>query len=60
MDAQHTPAALDQHREIALRLRGLDHAEAVAMAGNIDVDRIVTSDLQEYAGIRPTLVGLPG
>ena len=43
-----------------LRLRRLHHAEAVGMAGHVDIGGIVAGDLQEHAGIRAALVGLPG
>ena len=60
MDTQRAPTALHQHLEIAARLRRLHHAEAVGMAGHVDIGRIVAGDLQEHAGIRPAFVGLPG
>ena len=60
MDAQRAAAAFDQDVEVATGLRRLDHAEAVGMAGHVDIGRIVAGDLQEHAGVRPALVGLPG
>jgi hypothetical protein len=58
MDAQRAPAAFHQHLEIAARLRRLHHAEAVGMAGHVDIGRIIAGDLQEHAGIRAALVCL--
>ena len=60
MDAQRAAAAFHQHLEIPARLRSLHHAEAVVMAGHVDVGRVIAGDLQEHAGIRAALVGLPG
>ena len=60
VDPQRATATLHQHLEVAAGLRGLDHAEAVGMAGHVDIGRIVAGDLQEHAGIRPAFVGLPG
>ena len=59
MHAQHAPTAFDQHVEIAARLRRLDNAEAVVMAGHRG-RRLVAGDLQEHAGVRAALIGLAG
>ena len=60
MDPQRAASALDQHRQVAAGLRSLNHAKAIAAAGNADILRIMAGDLQENAGIRSALVGLAG
>jgi hypothetical protein len=60
MDAQDTPVAFDQHLEVAARSRRLDNTESVFLTRYLDIGRIVASDLQEHAGVRAALVGLPG
>src|SRR6185437_14810896 len=59
MNAQRAPTALHQNLEIAARLRRLHHAEAVGMAGHVDIARIVAGDLQEDSRIGAALVRLP-
>ena len=56
--AQRAPAALGKDLEIAARLRRLDDAERVGLAGHRQVLGIVAGDLQEDAAVRPALVGL--
>src|SRR5579864_352183 len=60
VDAERAPAAFHQHLEIAARLRRLHHAEAVGMAGHLDIGRIIASEVEEHPGIRAALVSLPG
>src|SRR5665213_1443206 len=60
MDAQCAATPFHQHLKVAARLRRFHHAEAVGMAGHVDISRIVASDLQEHAGIGAALVGLAG
>ena len=60
MDAQRAAVALDEHLEIAARLRRLDDAERVALAGHRQVRGVVAGDLQEDAGVGAALVGLAG
>ena len=60
VNAQGATFALRQHLEIAPRLRRLDNAEAVVAAGDRHVSHRVVGDLQEYAGVRSTLIGLTG
>src|SRR5215470_14483300 len=57
--AQGAPAALRQHVEIAARLRLLDNAEGVGLAGDRQVLAVVAGDLQEDAAVRAALIGLP-
>src|SRR5258708_17654991 len=59
MNAQRAPAAFGKHVEIAARLRRLDDAEAVFLAGHRQILCIVAGDLQEDASRRAALVGLP-
>ena len=59
MHAQHPPFALGQHLEIAARLRRLDDAEGVFLVRHLEIGGIVAGDLQEHAGVRAALVGLP-
>ena len=58
--AQGAALALQQHLEVASRLRRLDDAEGVLLPGHGHIDRVVAGDLQEDAGVRSALVGLPG
>ena len=51
---------IDQHLEIAARLRGLDDAEGVLAARHQDVGRIVGSNLQEHPAVGSAFVGLAG
>src|SRR5262249_19537982 len=60
VNTQCAPLALHQHLEIAARLRGHDHAEAVLPAGDRDIGGGIAGDLQEYAAVRAALVGLAG
>ena len=60
MNPQGTPAALGQDLEIAARLRRLDHAEGVFLAGHRQILGVLAGDLQEDAAVRAALVGLPG
>src|SRR5262245_20069502 len=60
MHAQDTPPALRQHVKITARLRRLDDAEAVFVTRHIEIVSIVGGNLQEYAAVRPALVGLSG
>src|SRR5208283_3394211 len=60
VDTQRTTTALQQHLEVAAGLRCLHDAEAIGMAGHVDIHRIIAGDLQEYTGIRAAFVGLPG
>src|SRR5260370_12337454 len=60
MHAQHTPAALGQHLEVAARLRRLDDGEGEFLPGDRKVVGILAGDLQEHAGVWTALVGLPG
>ena len=60
MHAQHPPVALGQHLEIAARFRRLDDAEGVFLIRHLEIGGIVAGDLQEHAGVRAALVGLPG
>src|SRR5260221_13242404 len=58
MNAQSPPPALGEDIEIAARLRRLDGAESVFLAGHGKVLRIVAGDLQEDPRIGPALVSL--
>src|ERR1700675_409203 len=60
MDAQGAAAALGQDVEIATRLRRLHDTESVFLARHRQILAIIAGDLQEDAGIRAALVGLPG
>ena len=60
MHAQHAPIALGQHLEIAARLRRLDDTEGVFLVRHLEIGGVVAGDLQEHAGVRAALVGLPG
>src|SRR6478736_8140109 len=59
MYTQHPPSAFGQHLEIAARLRRLDDAEGVFLVRHREIGRIVAGDLEEHAGVRAALVGLP-
>src|SRR5260221_1927692 len=58
MDAQSPPPALGEDIEIAARLRRLDGAESVFLAGHGKVLRIIAGDLQKDPGIGAALVSL--
>ena len=60
MHAQHPPVALGQHLEIAARFRRLDDTESVFLVRHLEIGGVVAGDLQEHAGVRAALVGLPG
>ena len=60
MNPQHAAAALGQYPEITLCLGSLDHAEAVAMVWHLQVNLMVTGNLQKDTVIGAPLVGLPG
>ena len=60
MDAKRAAAALGEDLEIAAGLRRFDDAEGVFLARNRQVACVVAGDLQEHAGVRAALVGLPG
>src|SRR5260370_18318277 len=55
---QGAPAAFGKDLEIAARLRLLDDAKGIGLAGHRQIVGIVTGDLQEDAGVRPALIGL--
>src|SRR5690349_2678220 len=60
MHAQGTTLALEQHAEVATRLRGLHDAERVPLAGDLHVVLVLGSDLQKNARVGAALVGLSG
>ena len=60
MNPQHAPPAFGQHSEITLRLGSLNHPEAVAMPWYLQVQCMLTGNLQKDAVIGAPLVGLPG
>jgi hypothetical protein len=49
MHAQHPPVALGKHLEIAPRFSRLDDAEHVFPVRHLEIERVVTGDLQESA-----------
>ena len=59
MHAQHPPIAFGQHLEIATGFRRLDDTEGVFLVRHLEIGGIVAGDLQEHAGVRAALVGLP-
>src|SRR5271154_6884788 len=60
MHAQESAITSGQHFEIAARFRRLDDTEGVFLVRHLEVVGVVASDLQEHAGVRAALVGLPG
>ena len=60
MHAQDPPVAFGQHFEIAARCRRFGDPEGVFLVRHVEIGRLVAGDLQEYAGVRPALVSLPG
>ena len=60
MRPKRAPAALEQHIEIAARLRRFHHAEARAMRRDRQILGVVRGDLQKHAAVRPAFVGLAG
>src|SRR5260370_8669479 len=58
MDAESPQLALGEDIEIAARLRRLDGAESVFLAGHGKVLRIIAGDLQKDPGIGAALVSL--
>src|SRR6185437_5879463 len=60
MNAQGAAAALDQNIKITARLRRLHHAEAISVAGHIEIGRVIARDLQEDPGVGPAFVCLAG
>src|SRR6266516_1721655 len=53
MRAQHAAAAFGEDAKVPARLRGLDYAEGRLAAGNLQVERVLAGNLQEYPGVRP-------
>ena len=60
MHPQHAPVAFGQHLEIAARLRRLDDTEAVFLPRHVEIDGVITCDLEEYAAVGTAFIGLPG
>src|SRR5215203_5551656 len=60
MQPQRAALARQEHLEVPTRLGGLDDTERVLLSRDRDINGIITRDLQEHAGIRSALVGLPG
>src|SRR5260370_32330956 len=60
MESQSPAATLGKHREIAARLRGLDHAERVPLTGDRQIFGIIAGDLQKNAAVGTAFVGLSG
>jgi hypothetical protein len=60
VDAQSSAATFSEHGKISACLRCFDYTERVLLAGNGEIVRVVTSDLQEDAGIGAAFIGLAG
>src|SRR5271169_5294101 len=60
MHAQKTPVALGQNLEIAPCLGRLDGAEAVFLPRHVEIDGVITCDLEEYAAVGTAFIGLSG
>src|SRR5207245_10972517 len=58
VDTERAAVALAQAEEVAERLRRLEHAERVGLAGDRQIFRIVGRDLEEHPRVRPALVQL--
>src|SRR5437899_1705152 len=58
MYSESTTAAFREDLKIAERLCCLHHAETVFLAGNWQINGIITRHLQEHAGVGAALVGL--
>src|SRR5262249_25063028 len=58
MHSQRASSPLRQHCEITSSLSGLHDAKRVFLPGHGKVDRVVTSDLQKHAAVRPSFVCL--
>ena len=58
MHAESPAIAVREHLEIAARLGGFDHAKSVFLPGDLEINRIIASDLQEYARVRAAFIGL--
>src|ERR1700675_1629795 len=59
MDSQRAAVAVRENLEITSRLRCLYHAERVLLTRHGEICGVVAGDLQEDAGVRTALVGLP-
>ena len=60
MHAKGSAAAFGENREVAASLCGFHDAESVFLAGNREIDGVIASDLEKYAAVRSTFVGLSG
>src|SRR5207244_12612671 len=60
MHSERATVAFAKDREVATRFSGLDDAKRVFLTGHGNVRGVVARDLEEDAGIRSPLVGLPG
>ncbi|KXK00247.1 MAG: hypothetical protein UZ03_NOB001002839 [Nitrospira sp. OLB3] len=58
MHPQQPPSPLRQDLKIAARLRRLDDAKRIPLAGHRHVCGILASQLEEEAGVRPSFIGL--
>ena len=58
--AERAAAVRPQGAQVTARLRPLEHAEAVRLAGDVHVLRVVPDELQEQPLVRPALVELAG
>ena len=58
MNSQRPPSALRQHLKVAACLRRFHHSECVFLSRHRKFDRIVASDLQEYARVRTAFISL--
>src|SRR5581483_9655026 len=59
MHTEHPAMPVSQDLEVASRLGCLHHSKSVLLLGDGQIVRLLTGDLQEYAGVRAALVGLP-
>src|ERR1019366_10531817 len=55
MDPQCPPLSVDKNVEVAPRLRGLNRAERKLLPGDLEVVRVIASDLQKHTAVRPPL-----
>jgi hypothetical protein len=58
MNAERTAVALHQNLEIPSRLGRLDHTKRVFPSRHGHIDGVIARNLQEYARVRTTLIGL--
>src|ERR1051326_3153608 len=60
VNPQSAATLVGEYLEVAAGLRGFHHAEGILLAGHIEIDGVVTGDLEEDTAVRSAFVSLSG